>query len=103
MTKYLISGNFFKQNGVVKNNDMERYTGRMNLEQVISKYVKVGVNLTLSRNQMNNVPLGSGQNENASIMVAAAQFNPILGIRDENGEYILNDRSCIFTLTGFIT
>ncbi|KAI4367775.1 hypothetical protein C825_000043 [Parabacteroides sp. ASF519] len=63
MTKYLISGNFFKQNGVVKNNDMERYTGRMNLEQVISKYVKVGVNLTLSRNQMNNVPLGSGQNE----------------------------------------
>ena len=93
MTKYLISGNFFKQNGVVKNNDMERYTGRMNLEQVISKYVKVGVNLTLSRNQMNNVPLGSGQNENASIMVAAAQFNPILGIRDENGEYILNDEA----------
>lgn len=93
MTKYLISGNFFKQDGVVKNNDMERYTGRMNLEQVISKYVKVGVNLTLSRNQMNNVPLGSGQNENASIMVAAAQFNPILGIRDENGEYILNEEA----------
>ena len=42
---------------------------------------------------MNNVPLGSGQNENASIMVAAAQFNPILGIRDENGEYILNDEA----------
>ncbi|KAI4367774.1 hypothetical protein C825_000042 [Parabacteroides sp. ASF519] len=26
-------------------------------------------------------------------MVAAAQFNPILGIRDENGEYILNDEA----------
>lgn len=89
-TKYLVSGNIFKQDGVVKNNGMERFTGRINLEQQVSKYVKIGVNMTLSRNQMDNVPLGSGQNENASIMVAAAQFNPILGIRDENGEYILN-------------
>ena len=80
MTKYLVSGNFFKQDGVVKNNGMERFTGRVNLEQQVSKYVKVGVNMTLSRNQMDNVPLGSGQNENASIMVAAAQFNPILAI-----------------------
>lgn len=89
-TKYLVSGNFFKQEGVVKNNSMERFTGRVNLEQQVSKYVKIGVNMTLSRNQMDNVPLGAGQNENASIMVAAAQFNPLLGIKDENGEYILN-------------
>ena len=80
-------------NGVILVTTKKGKEGRMNLEQVISKYVKVGVNLTLSRNQMNNVPLGSGQNENASIMVAAAQFNPILGIRDENGEYILNDEA----------
>ena len=93
MTKYLISGNFFKQNGVVKNNDMERYTGRINLEQKVSKYVNLGVNMTLSRNQTNNVPLGSGQNENASIMVAAAQFNPTLAIKDANGEYILNSQA----------
>ena len=93
MTKYLVSGNFFKQNGVVKNNDMERYTGRINLEQKVSKYVNLGVNMTLSRHQTNNVPLGSGQNENASIMVAAAQFNPLLPIRDENGDYTLNSQA----------
>lgn len=92
-TKYLVSGNFFKQNGVVKNNGMDRFTGRVNLEQQVSKYVKIGVNMTLSRNQMDNVPLGEGQNENASIMVAAAQFNPILGIKDQNGEYILNSEA----------
>ena len=92
-TKYLVSGNFFKQNGVVKNNDMERYTGRINLEQKVSKYVNLGVNMTLSRNQTNNVPLGSGQNENASIMVAAAQFNPLLPIKDENGDYTLNSQA----------
>uniref|UniRef100_UPI0035A10D1C SusC/RagA family TonB-linked outer membrane protein n=2 Tax=Prevotella heparinolytica TaxID=28113 RepID=UPI0035A10D1C len=31
-TKYMVSANFFRQNGIVKNNDMERYTGRVNLE-----------------------------------------------------------------------
>ncbi len=93
MTKYLISGNFFKQNGVVKNNDMDRYTTRVNVEQKVSKYVNLGVNMTLSRNTTNNVPLGAGQNENASIMVAAAQFSPILPVRDEEGEYVLNSQA----------
>lgn len=93
MTKYLISGNFFKQNGVVKNNDMDRYTARVNVEQKVSKYVNLGVNMTLSRNTTNNVPLGAGQNENASIMVAAAQFSPILPVRDEEGEYVLNSQA----------
>lgn len=92
-TKYLLSGNFFKQNGVVKNNDMDRYTARVNVEQKVSKYVNLGVNMTLSRNTTNNVPLGAGQNENASIMVAAAQFSPILPVRDENGEYVLNSQA----------
>lgn len=92
-TKYLISGNFFKQNGVVKNNDMDRYTARMNVEQKVSKYVNLGVNLTLSRNTTDNVPLGAGQNENASIMVSAAQFNPLLPIKDENGDYVLNTQA----------
>lgn len=92
-TKYLISGNFFRQNGVVKNNDLQRYTGRVNLEQKVSKYVNMGVNMTISRNQANNVPLGSGQNENASIMVAAAQFNPLLPIKDANGDYVLNSQA----------
>lgn len=93
MTKYLISGNFFKQNGFVKNNDMDRYTARVNVEQKVSKYVNLGVNMTLSRNTTNNVPLGAGQNENASIMVAAAQFSPILPVRDEEGEYVLNSQA----------
>lgn len=93
MTKYMISGNFFKQDGVVKNNGMERYTGRVNLEQKVSKYVTMGVNMTISRHQTDNVPLGAGQNENASIMVSAAQFNPTLGIKDANGDYILNTQA----------
>lgn len=60
---------------------MNRYTFRINLDQELSKFIKMGVNLTMSRNEYDNVPLGAGQNENASIMVSAAQFNPLLPIK----------------------
>lgn len=89
-TKYLVSGNYFKQDGVIKNNGMERYSARLNLDQQLSRYVKMGVNLTVSRNRYDNIPLGNGQNENAGILVSAAQFNPTLPVRDENGEYAMN-------------
>lgn len=89
-TKYLVSGNYFKQDGVIKNNGMERYSLRANLDQTLSKYVKMGINLNISRNDYDNVPLGAGQHENASILVSAAQFNPTLPVRNENGDYTMN-------------
>ncbi len=89
-TKYMISGNFFNQEGVIKENSLQRFTGRANFEQQVSKYVKTGINLTLSRNKYDNIPLGIGQNENASLPVSAAQFSPILAIKDEQGNYTLN-------------
>lgn len=92
-TKYMISGNFFQQDGVLKNNQLERFTGRINIEQKLSKYVNMGVNLTLSQNKYDNVPLGNKQSENASIMVSAAQFNPIMPIKDEEGNYTINPRA----------
>ncbi len=92
-TKYLVSLNYFKQNGVIKNNGLDRYTGRVNFDQKISKTIRAGVNLTFSRTNNDDVPLGAGQNENASILVAAAQFNPLLPIKDENGDYVLNQQA----------
>lgn len=51
------------------------------------------MNLNLSRSKLRNVPLGSGQNEYASILVAASQFNPLLPIKDDNGNYTLNSEA----------
>lgn len=89
-TKYLVSGNYFKQDGVIKSNAMERYSVRVNLDQKLSKYVKMGINLNVSRNEYDNILLGNGENENAGILVSAAQFNPTLPVRDENGDYSMN-------------
>lgn len=93
VTKYLVSGNYFKQDGVIKNNATDRFTARFNLDQKLGKYVKMGLNLTLSRNNLDNVALGTGQYEAASILVSAAQFNPTLPIKDENGDYVLNKQA----------
>ena len=81
---------------------MTRYSLRANLDQKLSKYVKMGINLTATRNEYDNVPLGSGQNENAGILVSAAQFNPALPIRDENGNYSMNSDASFFAESCFI-
>lgn len=89
-TKYLVSGNYFKQEGVIKKNAMERYSARVNLDQKLSKYVTMGVNLNVSRNSYDNVSLGDSQAGGAGVLVTAVQFNPTLPVRDENGNYTLN-------------
>ncbi len=90
-TQYMASLNYFKQEGIIKDNGMERFSVRVNLDQKIGKFMKTGVNLTMSRNNYDNVPLGDAGAEDAGILVSAAQFNPLLPVRKENGDYALNE------------
>ncbi|MDR1763791.1 MAG: TonB-dependent receptor [Dysgonamonadaceae bacterium] len=89
-TQYLISLNYFNQEGIVKNNDMTRVTGNINLDQQISRLVKAGVTLNINRNKYNNIPLGSGDNEASGIIGAAMRFSPIIPVYNEDGSYALN-------------
>ncbi|WP_207532132.1 SusC/RagA family TonB-linked outer membrane protein [Desertivirga arenae] len=47
-TKYLVSGEYFNEEGVVKKSDYTRYGFRANLDQEVGKKVKVGVSSFLS-------------------------------------------------------
>lgn len=89
-TKYMASFNYMKQEGVVKNNGTSRLSARINLDQVINKYLSVGLTANYSQNRYDNVPLGDGDNENAGILVSAIRFNPTIPVRDENGEYAMD-------------
>jgi TonB-linked SusC/RagA family outer membrane protein len=86
-TTYLVSGNYFNQKGIVRNNGLERFTGRMNIDFKLSKLIRAGINLTVSRNNEDNVALNPQWAANAGILVAATQFNPLLPVKDENGDY----------------
>ncbi|MFV0505193.1 MAG: SusC/RagA family TonB-linked outer membrane protein [Bacteroidales bacterium] len=89
-TQYLTSIGYTGQKGVIKQNNMDRFTGKINLDQTISKYVKAGLSLNISRNAFDNAPIGSGEYQAAGIISSAVTFNPTLPIYDENGDYTVN-------------
>jgi len=92
-TQYMISGNFFNQEGVIKENGLTRFSGRINLDQKLGKYVKMGINVNYSNNESNEVAITSGQGETATILNGAAQFNPLLPVKDENGNFSQNSQA----------
>lgn len=89
-TNYMASVNYMYQNGIVKNNDMNRITGLFNLDQTISSIFKTGFSLNVSHNKYDNVELGNGEDELSGIIASAAGFDPCLPIYDENGNYTIN-------------
>jgi TonB-linked SusC/RagA family outer membrane protein len=85
-SQYLASVNYFDQQGVLKNNGMSRFTARLNLDQRLSRFVKAGLTLNLSRNHYDDVPQG-GQSELSGVFRTAAEFNPTLPVFDADGNY----------------
>jgi TonB-linked SusC/RagA family outer membrane protein len=66
-TQFNISGNFFKDMGVVKQQDFSRYTFRINLDHQISPKIKIGTSSLLVysiRNGENFNPMGGALAEN---------------------------------------
>ncbi|OFY65529.1 MAG: hypothetical protein A2V64_05505, partial [Bacteroidetes bacterium RBG_13_43_22] len=90
--KYFLSANYFSQDGIIHNTDMDRIALRIGLDMNIKSWLTVGTNLNISNVQSNNIETASWGVVNTAMM-----FNPILPVKDENGEYtLMNDRS-IFT------
>ena len=86
-TKYMISMSMFDQKGIIDNTDLKRYTGRINLDQKLSKRLTTGINISFSQNSSNNAPISNSANEGSGIIRAALQFNPTLLVYDENGNF----------------
>lgn len=86
-TRYMISGNFFLQNGIIRNNDLNRFTLRTNIDQKFNDHFSGGLNLTFSRIDQDNISSGANFNESSSLMVSAVQANPLAPIYDGQGNY----------------
>lgn len=52
-TRYLISGNYTDQQGIVINSGFKRYNGRINLERTMFKHLTVGVTASADRSEQN--------------------------------------------------
>lgn len=89
-TKYLLSGNYFDQKGIIKNAGFQRYTVRGNIDQEINKFIKLGLNFSASRINNTNSSLGGDRWENSGLIRAAMQQGPHIKAIDEDGNYPLN-------------
>ncbi len=58
-TKYYASGSYFFNNGIVRNTDFQRYSFRLNLEQVLSEWATFNVGLNYTNSSANEKPDGN--------------------------------------------
>lgn len=84
---YSISANYFNQEGIIRNSDFKRYSGRINVERNVLKSLKMGTHLSISNTSANAVRTDAGGNQ--GIVSAAMKFNPVLPVfeNEELGKY----------------
>jgi TonB-dependent starch-binding outer membrane protein SusC len=89
---YMVSGNFFNQVGTVKNSDMTKYNGRVNLSMKPHKLFTINTNLIANKNKFNNTvagwQTGGAGNEGYTALQAALAYPSYLPIKNPNtGQY----------------
>ena len=95
-TRYYISGNLLRQDGIVIGTNLDRGAFRLNLDQDVSSKFRVGNRLTLSRSEGQVLPNGGAGSEASSVVLNAITAPPTLPVRTEGGDYFIG----LNTLTG---
>lgn len=88
-TQYSVSGNYFKQDGIILNSWYERYTLRTKLTSEITDHLKIGTNLSFSYYNKNSVgSSGDGLGGNGGSVIRYALFrDPAIPIYSSPGVY----------------
>ncbi|WP_197539157.1 SusC/RagA family TonB-linked outer membrane protein [Formosa agariphila] len=91
-SKYYISGNYFAQDGVVINSNLERFTILSNVDVDITKRFKVGLNVFGGRSTKDGVSTQAqtGGTGGGDVISSAYRFAPDLGIYNADGTYTIN-------------
>ena len=88
-TRYMVTGGFFDQEGIIVNSGFRRYSARLNLDREVSDRFRIGNSLTVSRTGSDIARTDAGLNSNSGTIDAALKFAPTSPIRDSEGRYIL--------------
>jgi len=87
-TKFLFSGSFNDQKGIILGNRLTRATGRVNLDHTINKNFKVGANLSLVQSNNYRVPSDNAFS-NPIQLNALPPLHPLLGADGKNNQATL--------------
>ncbi|MEI6946803.1 TonB-dependent receptor [Paraflavisolibacter sp. H34] len=78
-TSYSISGNYFKQDGILRNTNFERYSTRINLDRNVSSRFKVSTNFTASKVKT--------QVASDNVVRSLLLMPPTVPLKDSSGKY----------------
>jgi TonB-dependent starch-binding outer membrane protein SusC len=87
-TRFLVSGNYVEQEGILVNSHFQRYGARFNLDRHMSDRFRLGNSLSLTHaeqglNRTDNGGIGASANG----ILGAMNFDPSLAPRNENGQW----------------
>ncbi|RYU77852.1 SusC/RagA family TonB-linked outer membrane protein [Hymenobacter persicinus] len=109
VSRFYISGSYFKQKGVIDNTGFDRFALRANYDAQLSKKLKLGLSLAPNYSRTDVKPIsgsynggnisGGGPGGETAIVTAALILPPIIPVRLANGDYgaIRNSGSGITT------
>ena len=81
-TRLAISGNYFKQNGILENTDFRRFSARVNLDHHYNDRFRIYTSINASNTKANVAP--------AAIIGNLLQTPPALPIYQDNGTFVIN-------------
>jgi len=88
-TRAYFSFNYQGNQAVLQGSTLDRYTGRLNLDQTVSDAVRLSLKLSAARLDGNNASSGgnSGGQNKFNMLQAAYAYAPTVPVFDENGAY----------------
>lgn len=86
-SQYYTSLSYFDQEGVLPSSDLKRYTIRFNSDHQVSKKLKIGNSLTISRSEAQTVGNPDGARNTSNWISRLLGENPYKPIRDFEGNY----------------
>lgn len=96
-TQYLVSANYFNQEGIVINSGFKRYSFRMNLDTKLSERLKMGVNLspTFSKSR---IVQAEGQFWNNGMIASALALPPTIPVYNADGTYTATTTPSVYNI-----
>jgi TonB-linked SusC/RagA family outer membrane protein len=86
-TKFFISGGYYDETGVVIGKDLQRFSGRINVENKISRFVSIGINTFASYQKMN---YGAGGGYFSDPLTQSMMQLPVQPIYTKDGSWNMN-------------
>ena len=84
--QYAVIGNYFNNEGIIKNTDFNRYGIRLNLDNsAFDDRLTVNSSWSFNRTNSNNAPTDRGGP--GGIIITALGLDPTVPVRDEDGEF----------------